>query len=131
MSSRISHIPRQNDAVRTGLERGLHRRIDVVRRRFLFLLTGGKEKKTTPDDVYAAVKATFEAVRTASFCRGISEMQLDNLRAAGRAVRETVSAHEGDPRERTPRLRDQTTLHQGHDRRRSGRGASAGDRVRL
>ena len=40
------------------------------------------------------------------------------------------SAHEGDPRERTPRLRDQTTLHQEHHRRRRGRDRCASDRVR-
>jgi hypothetical protein len=53
--------------------------------------TGEKEKKTTPEDVYAAVKATFEAGASGIILsRKYSEMRLDNLRAAGRAVRETV-----------------------------------------
>ena len=53
--------------------------------------TGDGEKKTTPDDVYAAVKATFEAgANGIILSRKYSEMRLDNLRAAGRAVRETV-----------------------------------------
>ena len=53
--------------------------------------TGEQEKKTTPDDVYAAVKATFEAgANGIILSRKYSEMRLDNLRAAGRAIRETV-----------------------------------------
>ena len=53
--------------------------------------TGDKEKKTTPDDVYAAVRATFDAgANGIILSRKYSEMRLDNLRAAGRAVRETV-----------------------------------------
>jgi hypothetical protein len=53
--------------------------------------TGENEKKTTPEDVYAAVKATFEAgANGIILSRKYSEMRLDNLRAAGRAVRETV-----------------------------------------
>jgi hypothetical protein len=53
--------------------------------------TGEKEKKTTPEDVYAAVKATFEAgANGIILSRKYSEMRLDNLRAAGRAVRESV-----------------------------------------
>jgi hypothetical protein len=51
--------------------------------------TGEKEKKTTPEDVYAAVKATFEAgAHGIILSRKYSEMRLDNLRAAGRAIRE-------------------------------------------
>ena len=77
--------------------------------------TGEKEKKTTPDDVYAAVKATFEAgAHGIMLSRKYSEMRLDNLRAAGRAIRETVKrAMKGNPRERTTRRPDQTALHQG------------------
>ena len=53
--------------------------------------TGEKEKKTTPDDVYGAVKATFEAgANGIILSRKYSEMKLDNLRAAGRAIREVV-----------------------------------------
>jgi hypothetical protein len=53
--------------------------------------TGEQEKKTTPDDVYAAVKATFEAgAHGIILSRKYSEMKLDNLRAAGRAIRESA-----------------------------------------
>lgn len=51
--------------------------------------TGVGEKKTQPDDVYQAVKAAFEAgAHGVILSRKYSEMRLDNLRAAGRAVRE-------------------------------------------
>ncbi len=51
--------------------------------------TGANEKKTQPDDVYQAVKATFEGgAHGVILSRKDSEMRLDNLRAAGRAVRE-------------------------------------------
>jgi hypothetical protein len=51
--------------------------------------TGEKEKKTTPEDVYQAVKATFEAgAHGIILSRKYSEMKLENLRAAGRAIRE-------------------------------------------
>jgi hypothetical protein len=51
--------------------------------------TGEKEKKTTPEDVYQAVKATFEGgAHGIILSRKYSEMQLANLRAAGRAIRE-------------------------------------------
>ena len=54
--------------------------------------TGEQEKKTTPDDVYAAVKATFDAgAHGIILSRKYSEMRLDNLRAAGRAVRASVT----------------------------------------
>ena len=54
--------------------------------------TGEQEKKTTPDDVYAAVKATFDAgAHGMILSRKYSEMRLDNLRAAGRAVRASVT----------------------------------------
>jgi hypothetical protein len=53
--------------------------------------TGEQEKKTTPGDVYAAVKATFEAgANGIILSRKYSEMRLDNLRAAGRAIRESL-----------------------------------------
>lgn len=55
--------------------------------------TGDAEKKTTPDDVYQAVKATFAGgAHGIILSRKYSEMRLDNLRAAGRAIRETVKA---------------------------------------
>ena len=51
--------------------------------------TGAGEKKTQPDDVYQAVKAAFEAgAHGVILSRKYSEMRLDNLRAAGRALRD-------------------------------------------
>lgn len=51
--------------------------------------TGANEKHTTPDDVHAAVKAAFDGgAHGVILSRKYSEMRLDNLRAAGRAVRE-------------------------------------------
>ena len=51
--------------------------------------TGADEKKTQPDDVYQAVKANFEGGADGIILsRKYSEMRLDNLRAAGRAMRE-------------------------------------------
>jgi hypothetical protein len=53
--------------------------------------TGEHEKKSTPDSVYGAVKATFEGgAHGIILSRKYSEMRLDNLRAAGRAIRESV-----------------------------------------
>jgi hypothetical protein len=53
--------------------------------------TGENEKKTTPADVYGAVKATFEGgAHGIILSRKYSEMRLDNLRAAGRAIREVA-----------------------------------------
>jgi hypothetical protein len=53
--------------------------------------TGEKEKKSTPDDVYDDVRATFEAgAHGIILSRKYSEMRLDNLRAAGRAIKESV-----------------------------------------
>jgi hypothetical protein len=53
--------------------------------------TGDNEKKTTPDDVYQAVRATFEGgAHGIILSRKYSEMRLDNLRAAGRAIRESA-----------------------------------------
>ncbi len=53
--------------------------------------TGEKEKKSTPESVYGAVKATFEGgAHGIILSRKYSEMRLDNLRAAGRAIRESV-----------------------------------------
>lgn len=53
--------------------------------------TGEKEKKTTPDSAYQAVRATFEGgAHGIILSRKYSEMKLDNLRAAGRAIRESV-----------------------------------------
>ena len=55
--------------------------------------TGENEKKTTPDSAYQAVKATFEGgAHGIILSRKYSEMKLDNLRAAGRAIRESVRA---------------------------------------
>ncbi len=54
--------------------------------------TGEKEKKTTPEDVYQAVKATFDGgAHGIILSRKYSEMRLDNLRAAGRAIRESAT----------------------------------------
>lgn len=51
--------------------------------------TGPGEKKTQPDDVYQAVRAAFAAgAHGIILSRKYSEMRLDNLRAAGRAVRD-------------------------------------------
>lgn len=51
--------------------------------------TGADEKKTQPDDVYQAVKAAFAGgAHGIILSRKYSEMRLDNLRAARRAVRE-------------------------------------------
>jgi len=50
--------------------------------------TGAGEKRTGPDDVYAAVKAAFEGgAHGVLLSRKYSEMRLDNLRAAGRALK--------------------------------------------
>ena len=69
--------------------------------------------------------------RTASSCRG-STRRCDSTTCAPPAApfAKRSSAHEGDPRERTPRPRDQTTVHQEHDRRRRGRHRCARNRVR-
>jgi hypothetical protein len=51
--------------------------------------TAATSKKTQPDDVYLAVKAAFEGgAHGVLLSRKYSEMRLDNIRAAGRAVRE-------------------------------------------
>jgi len=51
--------------------------------------TGANSIKAKPDDVYAAVKAALSAgAHGVLLSRKYSEMRLDNLRAAGRAVRE-------------------------------------------
>jgi hypothetical protein len=51
--------------------------------------TGDGEKKTTPEDVYAAVRAAFDGgAQGVLLSRKYSEMRLANLRAAGRAIRE-------------------------------------------
>jgi len=51
--------------------------------------TGPNEKKTTPDDVYGAVKGALESgAHGVILSRKYSEMRLDNLKAAGRAVRD-------------------------------------------
>jgi len=55
--------------------------------------TAADSKKTQPDDVYLAVKAAFEGgAHGVLLSRKYSEMRLDNLRAAGRAVREVVDS---------------------------------------
>jgi hypothetical protein len=51
--------------------------------------TAATSKKTAPDDVYQAVKAAFEGgAHGVLLSRKYSEMRLDNLRGAGRAIRE-------------------------------------------
>jgi hypothetical protein len=55
--------------------------------------TGEKEKKSTPEDVYQAVRAAVQGGADGILLsRKYSEMRLDNLRAAGRAARETARA---------------------------------------
>ncbi len=55
--------------------------------------TAATSKKTQPDDVYRAVKAAFDGgVHGVLLSRKYSEMRLDNIRAAGRAVRELRKA---------------------------------------
>lgn len=50
--------------------------------------TNENEKRTQPDDVYAAVRAALDAgAHGVILSRKYSEMRMDNLRAAGRAVR--------------------------------------------
>jgi hypothetical protein len=50
--------------------------------------TADTEKRTQPDDVYKAVRAALGAgAHGLILSRKYSEMRLDNLRAAGRAVR--------------------------------------------
>ena len=51
--------------------------------------TAATSKKTRPDDVYAAVQAAFTGgAHGVLLSRKYSEMRLDNIRAAGRAVRD-------------------------------------------
>jgi hypothetical protein len=51
--------------------------------------TAPTSKKTTPDDVYLAVKAAFDGgAHGVLLSRKYSEMRLDNIRGAGRAIRE-------------------------------------------
>ncbi|HYT74704.1 MAG TPA: hypothetical protein VEL79_08150, partial [Vicinamibacterales bacterium] len=51
--------------------------------------TAATSKKTRPDDVYDAVKAAFAGgAHGVLLSRKYSEMRLDNIRAAGRAIRE-------------------------------------------
>ncbi|MGH9409167.1 MAG: hypothetical protein ACRD1V_06910 [Vicinamibacterales bacterium] len=51
--------------------------------------TARTSKKTTPDDVYAAVTAAFDGgAHGVLLSRKYSEMRLDNLRGAGRALRD-------------------------------------------
>jgi hypothetical protein len=53
--------------------------------------TGEHETKTQPDDVYQATKAAFDGgAHGVILSRKYSEMKLDNLRAAGRALREVI-----------------------------------------
>src|SRR5438874_10284402 len=55
--------------------------------------TGASEKKTQPEDVYQAVRAAFQGgAPGVLLSRKYSEMQLANIRAAGRAVRERQPA---------------------------------------
>jgi hypothetical protein len=53
--------------------------------------TAATSKKATPDDVYQSVKAAFDGgAPGVLLSRKYSEMRLDNLRGAGRAIRETA-----------------------------------------
>jgi hypothetical protein len=52
--------------------------------------TAATSKKTTPEDVYQSVKAAFDGgAPGVLLSRKYSEMRLDNLRGAGRAIRDT------------------------------------------
>lgn len=56
-----------------------------------FIPTGAKSRKAAPDDTYAAVTAALKAGEDGLILsRKYSEMQLANLAAAGRAVREAA-----------------------------------------
>jgi hypothetical protein len=51
--------------------------------------TAATSKKTQPSDVYDAVKAAFDGgAHGVLLSRKYSEMRLDNIRAAGRALRD-------------------------------------------
>ena len=51
--------------------------------------TAATSKKTQPDDVYRGVRAAFDGgAHGVLLSRKYSEMRLDNIRAAGRAVRD-------------------------------------------
>jgi hypothetical protein len=55
--------------------------------------TAATSKKTTPEDVYQSVRAAFDGgAPGVLLSRKYSEMRLDNLRGAGRAIRETKGA---------------------------------------
>jgi hypothetical protein len=55
--------------------------------------TAPTSKKTTPDDVYRAVKAAFDGgAHGVLLSRKYSEMRLGNLGGAGRAIREARRA---------------------------------------
>jgi hypothetical protein len=55
--------------------------------------TAATSKKTQPDDVYRSVKAAFEGgAHGVLLSRKYSEMRLDNLAGAGRAIRELGKA---------------------------------------
>lgn len=54
--------------------------------------TGDKSRKASPDDTYAATKAAFAGgADGVILSRKYSEMKLENLAAAGRAIREVVA----------------------------------------
>jgi hypothetical protein len=54
--------------------------------------TGRNSRKASPDDTYAATKAALNSgADGVIFSRKYSEMMLENLAAAGRAVREVRS----------------------------------------
>jgi hypothetical protein len=53
--------------------------------------TGANSKKATPDDIYLAVKAAFDGgAHGVLLSRKYSEMRLDSLRAAGKAIRDST-----------------------------------------
>ena len=55
--------------------------------------TGEKEVKSSPEDVYGAVKAAFDGgAHGLILSRKYSEMRLDNLRAAGKAIRDAAKS---------------------------------------
>jgi hypothetical protein len=70
---------------------GVDRRCRVLPGIDIGIPTGAHSRKASPDDTYAAVAAAIKAgANGVVLSRKYSEMRLDNLAAAGRAVRDTA-----------------------------------------
>jgi hypothetical protein len=55
--------------------------------------TAANDKKTQPEDVYRSVRAALQGgANGVLLSRKYSEMKLENIRAAGRAIRELKTA---------------------------------------